>query len=56
MPIVYIQNICIVACDWHVICSRKNKHIILYSKRCWYCGLRNKLLESENLVIASILT
>ena len=52
LPIIYFKSICIVACDFR----RKHKHTALYSKLCCYCGIGNKLLESKNSVIASIIT
>ena len=54
LPVIYFQNICIVAC----IFIHKNKRNALYSKakRCVYCGICNMELELTNLVIASIIT
>ena len=40
---------------WHAILIHKNKCIALNSKRCGYCGVGNKYLESTNSVIASII-
>ena len=39
----------------YMYCGCKNKRIAMHSKRCWYCDLGIKLLESTKSVIASII-
>ena len=51
----FVQYIFKLYAFWHAIFSHKNKRIALFSKRCIYYGLGNKLLESTKPVIASII-